>query len=206
MYVQQVRYLRDRFRSKDDIVSHLEKRFPDAEWAYILHDKDIDNGVKKENHIHIAMYFPNARSPKSIADALGDKPQTIEVFTGRWGKNNMFAYLIHATAKAIEEGKHRYSEHEVTANFDYSKFMSNVQVTAESNKLDIEDIQARIISGDIILKDFFVDGKLGNASVAGLFYTNNKTKIDSAIDTRYKLQMSSKGDADLGYLHSGPTR
>ena len=201
MYVQQTKYLASKFKNKDDIINHLEKHFADAEWAYILHDKDVEKGVKKDEHIHIAFYFPNARSPKNVASIMGDKPQSVEVFTGRWAKQNMFAYLIHATDSAIAEGKHRYNAYEVTANFDYIKFMNNVQATAESKKLDIEDIQARIISGDIILKDFFVDGKLGDASVAGLFYTNNKQKIDRAIETRYKIQMSSKEEIDLEVIY-----
>lgn len=205
MYVQKTQYLGNRFQNKDDIINHLEKHFPDAEWAYILHDKDVEKGVRKDDHIHIALYFPNARSPKSVADAMGDKPQTVEVFTGRWAKNNMFAYLIHATGGAMEEGKHKYSADEVTANFDYNKFMGNVQTTAESNKLDIEDIQARIISGDIILKDFFVGGKLGDVKATGLFYTNNKAKIDKAIETRYKIQMSSKEEINLEVIYiQGP--
>lgn len=205
MYVQQTKYLGHRFKNKGDIINHLEKHFPDAEWAYILHDKDVENGVKKDDHVHIAFYFSNARSPKNVASLMGDKPQSVEVFTGRWAKQNMFAYLIHATDGAIAEGKHRYSENEVTANFDYIEFMNNVQATAKSKKLDIEDIQARIISGDIILKDFFIDGKLGDANVAGLFYTNNKQKIDRAIETRYKIQMSSREDINLEVIYiQGP--
>lgn len=201
MYVQQTKYLVGKFKSKADIINHLRKHFPDAEWAYILHDKDVENGVKKDDHIHIAFHFPNPRSPKNVASIMGDKPQSVEVFTGRWAKQNMFAYLIHATDGAVAKGKHRYSEHAVTANFDYIKFMNNVQATADSKKLDIEDIQARIISGDIILKDFFVDGKLGDASIAGLFYTNHKQKIDRAIETRYKIQMSSKEDVNLEVIY-----
>lgn len=113
----------------------------------------------------------------------------------------MFAYLVHATDTAKEEGKHRYSEDEVTANFDYMAFMGRVKNTADANKLDIDDIQARVISGDIILKDFFQDGKLGHAHVASLFYTNNKQKIDRAIESRYKVQMSKKGGVDLEIIY-----
>lgn len=201
MYVQQTQHLNNRFTDKDSIINHLKQNFKDSEWAYILHNKDMENGVHKADHIHIAFYFDNARSPNSVAKMMGDKPQTVEVFSGRWGKNNMFAYLIHATPGAIEEGKHRYSENEVTANFDYSKFMGNVKSTAEANKLNIEDIQARIISGELILKDFYIDGKLGSKETAALFYSNNHTKIDKAIDSRYKLQMSNRREIDLEIIY-----
>lgn len=201
MYVQKTKYLGNQFKDKVDIVNHLNKHFPDAEWAYILHNRDEVDGIPVDDHIHIALYFPNPRSPKSVADIMGDNPQSIEVFTGRWAKQNMFAYLIHATSGAIEDGKYQYDASAVTANFDYIKFMGNVKSTADAKKLDIEDIQARIISGDIILKDFFIDGKLGDASVAGLFYTNNKAKIDRAIETRYRIQMSSREEINLEVIY-----
>lgn len=205
MYVQQTKYLASKFKNKDDIINHLEKHFPDAEWAYILHDKDVENGVKTDDHIHIAFYFSNARSPKNVASIMGDEPQSVEVFTGRWAKQNMFAYLIHATDEAVAEGKHRYNAYEVIANFDYIKFMNNVQMTAKVKKLDVEDIQAKIISGELILKDFFRDGKLGSSQVASLFYAKHKEKINKAIESRYKLQMSSKGDVDLEIIYiQGP--
>lgn len=205
MYVQQVGYLSGRFSNKRDLEKHLNTHFSDTEWAYILHDKDMEKGVRVEDHIHIAFYFPNPRTPARIAEMMGEpaenKGSSIEIFSGRWGKNNMFAYLVHATDRAKEEGKHRYSESEVTANFDYMGFMERVKDTAETNKLDIDDIQARIISGDLILKDFFQDGKLGHANVASLFYTNNKHKIDRAIESRYRVQMSNKGGVDLEIIY-----
>lgn len=205
MYVQQTKYLMKRFKDKDAIIKHLKKHFPDSEWAYILHDKDMKNGVKKEDHIHIAFYFNNPRSPQKVASIMGDKPQSVAVFTGRWAKNNMFAYLIHATPTAIEEGKHQYSPDAVTANFDYIKYLGNVKTAAEAKKLDIEDIQAKIISGELILKDFFTDSKLWDKYTAGLFYTRNKPAIDRAIEARYKIQMSSREDINLEVIYiQGP--
>lgn len=225
MYVQQIQYLPSHFKNRQDIENHLNKHFPDAEWAYILHDKDFktkkvneqyeyvldENGDKipLEPHIHIAFYFPNPRTPAGVAGLMGepkeDKGKTVEVFESRWAKNNMFAYLIHATDRAERELKHKYDISEVTANFDYAAFMGRVKNTADANKLDIDDVQARIISGELILKDFFRDGKLGSAQVAGLFYTKHKTKIDRAIESKYKIQMSSKGDVDLEVIYiQGP--
>ena len=221
MYVQQIQHLPSHFKNRQDIENHLNKHFTDAEWAYILHDKDFKtkevngqyeyeldaNGDKipLEPHIHIAFHFTNPRMPTGVAGLMGepkeDNGKTVEVFDTRWGKNNMFAYLIHATDKARQELKHEYDISEVMANFDYTAFMSRVKNTADANKLEIDDVQARIISGELILKDFFRDGKLGSAQVASLFYTNHKMKIDRAIDTRYKLQMSSKGDADLEIIY-----
>lgn len=226
MYVQQVKHLPSRFKNRQDIEAHLNKHFPDAEWAYILHDKDLkvqeiakeqyeyvldSNGDKipLEPHIHIAFHFPNPRTPSGIAGLMGepveDKGKTVEVFDGRWAKNNMFGYLIHVTDRAKRELKQEYDISEVTANFDYTAFMGRAKNTADANKLEIDDILARIISGELILKDFFRDGKLGNAQVASLFYTKNDTKINKAIESKYKLQMSSKGDVDLEVIYiQGP--
>lgn len=221
MYVQQIQHLPSHFKNRQDIENHLNKHFPDAEWAYILHDKDFKtkevngqyeyeldaNGDKipLEPHIHIAFHFTNPRMPAGVAGLMGepkeDNGKTVEIFDGRWGKNNMFAYLIHATDKAKQELKHEYDISEVTANFDYTAFMGRVKNTADANKLEIDDVQARIISGELILKDFFRDGPLGKREVAGLFYANNKNKIDRAIDTRYKIQMSEKGGSDLEVIY-----
>jgi len=226
MYVQQTRHFNGRFTNRQDVENHLMKFFPDAEWAFILHDKDYkvkkledgrftyvfdENGDKipLEDHIHIALYFPNAKTANSVAVDFGepaeDKGKTVEYFTGRWGKENMFAYLLHLTQEAKAELKHEYDVSEVTANFDYASYIGRVQNTAEANKLEIDDVKARVISGDLILKDFFRDGKLGNAYTATTFYTDHKHIIDRAIDSRYKLQMSSKGEIDLEVIYiQGP--
>lgn len=202
MFVQFTNYLANSFPNGfDELDEHLKKHFGDAEWAYLIHDKDIENGQLIAPHIHIAISFENARSPNRIAEIMRDIPQNVEVFDGRWGKQNMFAYLIHATDKAKQEGKHEYDVNKVIANFDYIKYMNNVKQTASANKLDIDEIEAKIVSGEVIMKDFFSGGKLGNEEATTLFYNKYKRRIETAVDGRYKLQMSTKEAVDLEIIY-----
>lgn len=200
MYVQQTRFLAG--LNKEKILEVIDRKFKNVEYAYILHDKDTYTetnelppgailGGKKLDHIHIAMSFTNARTIESVADALGVASNTIEKFDGRYGKPNMFAYLIHKTTRAIELGKHQYDVSEVTANFDYAAYMDNSANNAQSRNMDIDEVLAGIIRGDIILKDFFREKYFDNVDAAGLFYTKHKPKIDRAISVRYNIQMSA---------------
>lgn len=214
MYVQQVKYLQG--ATKESIIKAIDNRLSGVEYAYILHDKDVYTsegnipdgksvGDKKEDHIHIGFSFKNARSIDSVAKKLGVAPQTIEKYEGRYGKQNMFSYLIHATATAIEDGKHQYDVSEVTANFDYAGYMDKTTTTAKSMSLSIEDIMAGIIKGELVLKDFFdKKGYFNDESVGGLFYAKYKPRIDRAVDVRYKIQMSAKaeeGDEGLEVIY-----
>lgn len=200
MYVQQTQYLQG--VTKKMILDTLDKKFKNVEYGYILHDKDVYTeqselppgaslGDKKLDHIHVAMSFTNARTIDSVAKALGVKPQSIEKFDGRYGKANMFSYLVHRTTQAIELGKYQYELSEVTANFDYAGYMQDSSNNAQSRNLDVDNVLAGIIKGDIILKDFFTPRYFGNVDAAGLFYVKNKPSIDKAINVRYNIQMSA---------------
>ena len=200
MYVQQTRYLQG--VTKQNIIDTLDKKFKNLEYAFILHDKDVYTelselpqgaslGDKKLEHIHIAMSFTNARTIDSVAKTLGVEPQTIEKFEGRYGKANMFSYLVHKTTRARELGKHQYDDSEVTANFDYAGYMNDSKNNADSRNIDIDSVLAGIIKGDIILKDFFTARYFDNTNVAGLFYAKHKHHIDRAINVRYNIQMSA---------------
>lgn len=218
MYVQKTQYLNSRFADKTALKGHLDNmttQYPGLEWAFILHNKDFEKGVKVDDHIHIAFAFKNPRMPTQLAKDMLEpidpktgnvSGQTVEIFTGGSAKQSMFSYLIHATPNARDEGKHLYDVSEVTANFDYEGLVSRATLSANSKTLDIEDIRARIISGDIILKDFFTDGTLGSKEEMALFYAKHKNKIGDAIDARYKILMKSKGAIDLEIIYiQGPS-
>lgn len=201
MYVQQTKYLPG--VTKDMILATVENKFTNLEYGYILHDKDVYTemselptgaslGDKKADHIHLALSFTNARTIDSVAKSLGVKSNTIEKFDGRYGKPNMFAYLTHKTARAIELGKYQYDVEDVTANFDYAGYMADSTNNAESRNLDVDSVLAGIIKGDIILKDFFAERYFKNVDAAALFYVKYKTQIDKAISVRYNILMSAK--------------
>lgn len=127
MYTQQIQHLPA--KTKENLIKIVETKLNPKRYAVIIHDKEVDqNGQKKEPDIHVMLCFENARSLSRVAKVLGDKPQYIE----KWDENanNGFAYLIHATKKAREEGKYQYDPSEVTANFDYAALVQE-EIPAE---------------------------------------------------------------------------
>lgn len=207
MFVQQTKHLLSRFKDKEELETHLHKHFGDAEWAYISHDKDRHEDQSFiEHHLHISFYFDNPRTPTAIAKLMGepkeDNGKSIEMFTGIYAKNNVFAYLIHATAEAMnDKDKHKYDAEDVTANFNYSNYIENVKTIADEAKLSLDEIKPKVINGDLILKDFFRDGELGTAQVMAGFYSDNKTKINNYIESRYTIQLASEGGTDLEIIY-----
>ena len=92
-------------------------------YALIVHDSDVnEKGEPVEDHVHVMLSFENARSTNSIAKALGDKPQYINMWKGK--AENGYSYLIHATNESI--AKHQYDPSEVKANFNYQEEMKKI--------------------------------------------------------------------------------
>ena len=117
MYSQLLRYLPA--GTIDQLVKLLEKMEP-KKYALIVHDSDVNVlGRPVDVHVHVMLSFENARSINSIAKALGDKPQFIEMWKGK--VENGYAYLIHTTKYSINN--HQYSPTDVIANFNYQEEM-----------------------------------------------------------------------------------
>lgn len=213
MYVQKTSALGARFNDKAGLAKHLHEEFGDAEWAFILHDKDMQEdefgmptNVKADDHIHIAFLFKNPRSAMSVSKAMLEPKgengkfgeQTVEIFEGRSAKGSMFSYLLHLTQDAMEKKKHQYDISEVTANFDYAGFVHRTTMIVRAKSLDIEDITAKIIDGTLIKKDFFRDGEMGTAEEMAKFYSANETALERATKARYALMMAKHGTKGEG--------
>ena len=89
-----------------------------VEWAYILHDSDVDeNGEVKKAHIHWLGKRKTPVTVKTIANALGLAEHDVER-TKSWKK--IVRYLIHAD----NEDKFQYQPEQVVTNFDYGAYVS----------------------------------------------------------------------------------
>ncbi|MBD5549181.1 MAG: hypothetical protein HDQ97_17645 [Lachnospiraceae bacterium] len=120
MYAQQMNRLPA--KTIEHLIELLIEIAP-KKYALILHDSDVNaKGEPEEDHVHVMMSFENARSLNSIAKALGDKPQYLQMWKGK--AENGYSYLIHATDSSIS--KRQYSPEEVTANFDYQEEMQRI--------------------------------------------------------------------------------
>lgn len=210
MYVQSTAILLTRFKDKDTLVAHLDQHVS-GEWAFITHDKDfvedehgLPSDVPAHSHVHIAFYFSTPRYATAVAKMMGEtgaelkSAQNVELFNTKNGKASMFSYLIHATTKAVEQKKHQYSVNEVTANFDFAKFVGRVTTIVKAKTLNREEIQTMILEGTVIKRDFFIDGPLGTASEMALFYTNNKSIIEKTIEARYATMMTQVNTQEGG--------
>lgn len=93
-------------------------------WAFILHDKDIDeNGNLKSPHWHIVIYCPNQVKLKSVSQWFGVAENFIDLPKGRGAFEDCVAYLTHEEVKG--DNKYIYEYEEISANFDVEEFFKN---------------------------------------------------------------------------------
>lgn len=118
-----------------EVLDIIEEYF--EEWAYILHDKDTENGQPKKPHIHWMGRNRCPVSKKTISNKLGVEERWIQ-YIDKWKK--CANYLVHNTEK--DQEKYQYLIEEVQTNFNISKYILS----------DEYEKQARNIL-DVILKD-----------------------------------------------------
>lgn len=108
--MQQVKYIED----VNAFLGVLESKTAIRDYAYILHDKDVDEqGKQKEPHYHIAIRFKDTVNTKYVAQWFGIQENYVGRIKGRW--TDVLKYLIHGNASE----KYQYSAEEVTSNFDW---------------------------------------------------------------------------------------
>lgn len=203
MYQQQVSYLPQHLNTYAKMQTFLEDNMPrGTQWAFINHNKDYylpeheqadpqhKAGTPRAEHIHISLYFPNAKSLQSVAKIMGDKENTITRFAGQNAKQNLFSYLVHKTEGSKMDGKHEYGYSEVVSNFDYKSYVEGVKVAINSAKIDKDTVMQQVLSGKLRMIDFMNDDNLM------AFYLKNKSYVTNLIDAYYKRQMNRLKDKD----------
>ena len=139
MYVQQLRLLKIPLEELPEFLGNLNT----TEWAYIVHDKDKhQDGSLVEPHIHIVLKYLHPQVLVNIAKKFEDKPEYLEVWSGRI--DNAYSYLLHRTDEAKE--KFQYSPSEVVASFDFIQRIQEIElhVFKKKKKLSHDVIQSRI--------------------------------------------------------------
>ncbi|MCZ3622826.1 Rep family protein [Lactobacillus mulieris] len=155
MFVQDIDHLNFKVKDIPKIITTLSPQ----EWAYILHDKDLDkDGNLIREHIHLVIKFKNPQTIERIAKAFQCEPQFIQIWTGRI--NNAYSYLIHLTSKARE--KHIYSPGEVKASFDFPKRIESI--TKSISKQEINDALNLFANGGLTSKE--LKSKIGTLAFA----------------------------------------
>lgn len=114
------------------IKAFLKRDAPDVTFKFsgITHDKDTTveyDGktqskviVPKEIHVHAVVELSSKRDLSYMSSVIGVAPQYIEIPRGRYGRENLLAYLIHAK----DSNKHQYAPQEVHTfgSWDYMSY------------------------------------------------------------------------------------
>lgn len=134
--VQQLEYL-----SLDKIESVLKNKECIKDYAYIVHDKDVDEkGVLKKAHVHLALRFNNAYDTKHISQWFNVPEQYVSKVKGKWA--DLLKYLTHKNAL----DKFQYSDDEVISNFDFVEEIKNKDKSKDERKIEIIN---KIVAGEI---------------------------------------------------------
>ena len=89
-----------------------------GQWCYVLHDKDFnDDGTPKKAHYHVYGKLETARTPQSVANALGVGVSSLRVVSSWRGAVRYTLHLDHPA-------KHQYSADDVVSNFALAKFLT----------------------------------------------------------------------------------
>lgn len=172
--VQQLKYI-----DIDEMKKVLNVKGCIKDYAYIIHDKDVDDrGVLKEPHIHLALRFNNAYDTKHISQWFSVPEQYISKVKGKWV--DLLKYLTHKNAL----GKFQYSDDEVVSNFDFLEEIKNNDKPKDRSRDERKfDIINKIVSGEIREYNYYTYISIEE-------YDKYKKSIDNAF--RYRLD-SIKG-------------
>ena len=177
--VQQQKYL-----TKEKIEEGVQKRAI-KNYAYILHDKDVDKeGKPKEPHWHICLQFNDSQDTKYVAKWFGIEEQYVSKSkSGHF--EDMVLYLTHKNASE----KFQYDLQDVIANFDYSKFIEN------NGKMPskIDEIVEGIVDGTI--REFNYTNYIAPSE-----FVKYSTQIDKAFKYRRDSQSSQNRNLDVIFI------
>ena len=168
--VQQLEYMT---MSKEEIVTLLNNKSAINDWAFIVHDKDVnEEGQPVKPHYHICCRMSSDRKFEHIAKWFNVPVQCVEPVKSRW--KNMLQYLIHENAP----NKYQYSIDEVEANFDFEK-------GKEEGLSRKEEIIQAIENGDI--REYNITDK-----ITAVEYDKYKRNIENAFTYRQKKLLKEK--------------
>ena len=129
MYVQDLDHLKVKYEDLDSLLLQCDC----SEYAWILHDKDVDKkGKKIRPHIHVDLKFSNPRDLSSISELFKDEKQYVQILKGTYSWSNGLAYLCHRTAKSSKKFQYDFSE--VHSSFDYPARVQEIIEKAEQKK------------------------------------------------------------------------
>lgn len=211
------------FTNSDSVLKHICSRIwhglqqagetgddLEFEFAGINHDKDTDlvwDGRHQmevieaiPEHVHGVVTLSKKRDLNVIAQWIGLKPEYIDIPRGRYGKENMLAYLVHAK----QPDKYQYDPREVMTfgTFDYIAYWEGKKPAWDRHKATVQTKHNKV-SADWLVKQV----QLGLISMREIMshdsysqiYADNMTAIDDA----FRFYGLKKGFETLEALENG---
>lgn len=174
------------------------------EWAYILHDKDIDNqGNPIAPHVHIVIILHDSVKYSTIGGYIGVPAQYVQSIKQRIRKGKHYqsdvggalSYLTHRNAK----DKHQYDDSEVVAKpgFDWLNLRAKSE-QAQAEQRSLTQIYKDIETGKIREYNLF-------SRITMSAYIDNKIDIDRAFEYRKgMLRLDYNRKIDVIYICGEP--
>lgn len=167
-----------------EVLQALLEDFKPKRYAFILHDKDVDEGGKpKATHFHCILEMETPRHLSTISKALAVPPQYINKIKTTTRK--AYEYLIHKN----DPSKHPYDATEVVANFDYVAYIES----GENASRDKDYWLNEVLAGNIPewCREDIIDP---------LYLAKNRRKVDDAFTTYNEIHRSINRDMKIMFL------
>lgn len=149
--------------SCDEVISELKLTFP--EFAYILHDSDVDeNGELKKPHIHWVARLRAARTLSAIANDVGVPENMIERCRNF---DSAVRYLIHFN----DPDKFQYPLESIVSTFPLNKFFRDDE-EEQAIKISEYVIDCRCTSMSSLVKWSLGHGCWGTVRRAGTIWSS----------------------------------
>lgn len=136
------------FLTESEIILALNSHKMIEKWAYIKHDKDLDEDGTKDAHWHIILQFKDQVFLCNVADWFNVQDNMVVVPKGRNAFIQCAQYLTHETQKEQNAGKYKYDDSEVKSNF---KFREEIDNYIAKNILKDDDKQKALLRKNVLL-------------------------------------------------------
>lgn len=86
---------------------------------YVKNNRTKVCGTLKPAHYHIVIYYANSVTIKAVAERFGLAENIVQTINAQKGERYSFILCVEYLTHEREQGKYRYSDSEVHANFDF---------------------------------------------------------------------------------------
>ena len=205
----------DELLTEEKIKSVVAKYKSIDRWAYIIHDKDVYTeaneeanpdhkaGTKKPKHFHIALKMKdNCIELDTVAKWFGILPNYVEIPKGRGAFLDCVQYMTHERTEQQEQGKFRYADLEIQANFDWrAELDKRDEMKAKWGKGELSDRQVmgqRIMLEGLTLRQVKAEDPLLYADNLEFFRKMRGVYLSDLEPPKTRINYYLCGDAGAG--------